>query len=64
MQNSIDNDTILQALGVTDIGNISRAVIVLQAESPPTITLTRFIVEKGSIYDLEEQFEIKRKDND
>ena len=65
MQNSVitDNIAILKAFGVTDYENISRAEIVLQAGEIPTMVITRFIID-GGLYDLEEQFEIKRKDND
>ena len=55
---------ILQAFGVTDLENITDAVIRLKAGEIPTIELRRFIIDADGIHDLEEKFEIKRIDND
>ena len=59
-----DNEEILKIFGITDITNISRAEIILQAGEVPTMVLTRFIIVDEGLYDTEERYEIKRKDNE
>ena len=56
-----DNEKILKMFGVTDITNISRAEIILQAGEVPRMVLTRFIIVDEGLYDTEEEYEIVKK---